>query len=111
MTRLNADYTFLGSRLNKTTATLGGSRVTRKLVAILDAISLVLNPPPQLRSAMFPPNTVMQVALACEQVNEFGVKFINVKSLRKLLTSEVNAQVYLPASQRSSLLAVSFSLL
>ena len=48
----------------------------------------------------------MQLAVSCEQVNEFGVKFINVKAVRKSLANFVASQPGWSVTQRAMFLKV-----
>ena len=66
-----------------------GGQIRRKLLSILDSISLSQTYPEAIQLEFFDPSAVDRLITGCEQKSA-GVGFCNVKVLHKVLMTELN---------------------
>ena len=66
-----------------------GGQIRRKLLSILDSISLSQTYPEAIQLEFFDPSAIDRLITGCEQKSS-GVGFCNVKVLHKLLMTELN---------------------
>ncbi|XP_013384593.1 nuclear pore complex protein Nup205 [Lingula anatina] len=75
-----------------------GSQTRRKILQILDVVDFSQLFPIPLQFEYFDPSVIEQVINSCEQKNDQGLMYCNVKMLHQILIAEVNNNLQGPAA-------------
>ena len=67
-----------------------GGQMRRKLLSVLDSISMSQTIPEAIQLEFFEPAAIDRLIMSCEQKSTTGHGFCNVKLLHRVLTTELN---------------------
>ena len=77
-----------------------GGQARRKILSILDSIDFAQDSPAAMQLDFFNPGLTEQVVASCEQKNDLGVTFANVRLLHRILTNELHGSLGSSTGQR-----------